>query len=578
MRRLWFLALAMAVVVDVAGAVFVLRDVYRHDPLFGRLSLASQVENDGSVTFQAFTAEEGAGTIPPGSRIVAVRGEPVARDAPIWSLASKLAAEEGDVVPIRFALPDGRTVERRIRANDAHFELARAAQPVGLDARMIPRMVVSLSTCLTLIACAALLFVRRPRDPVALLFSFSFLIFAAIIDPPLLLWMASGMGRVFDVSVSLGWMLLVIGIAAFPDGRFNPRIMRWVLVAAPLAAFPLSFDELPAMIGVGIAFIAPLLLLVSHAVKYRRFAPGIERQQIKWAAFGFATGLLLLSVAIVLTEYPFPYSDSPLYALLILVLFSFGFLSMALGLLVALLRFRLWEADRVISRSAISAAVTLLVGVIWTLSIDFVKMGVEWTLGEENTTAATLAGAVLAAGIFAPTQALAMRWAKTRLEGDESRVKRLISRLAVWRTTESPEEIAIRTLSALNAAVHCGSAALLIDGSRGPELLASRDLDDAERLSDPSYDPAKDRRFVLAQPLEDEDGAMGLLLVGPRTDLNRYNAGQLHGIEALAEPLAESLRAALKRSHHAESVQLKLGSVEERLARLEQQGPTLSAT
>src|SRR5690606_18723361 len=119
---------------------------------------------------------------------------------------------------------------------------------------------------------------------------------------------------------------------AFPDGRFNPRIMRWVLVAAPLAAFPLSFDELPAMIGVGIAFIAPLLLLVSHAVKYRRFAPGIERQQIIWAAFGFATGLLLLSVAIVLTEYPFPSSDSPLYALLILVLFSFGFLSMALGL------------------------------------------------------------------------------------------------------------------------------------------------------------------------------------------------------------------------------------------------------
>src|SRR5690606_30029930 len=183
-------------------------------------------------------------------------------------------------------------------------------------------------------------------------------------------------------------------------------------------------------------------------------------------------------------------------------------------------------------------------------------------------------GAVLAAGIFAPTQALAMRWAKTRLEGDESRVKRLISRLAVWRTTESPEEIAIRTLSALNAAVHCGAAALLIDGSRGLELLASRDLDDAERLSDPSYDPAKDRRFVLAQPLEDEDGPMGLLLIGPRTDLNRYNAGQLHGIEALAEPLAESLRAALKRSHHAESVQLKLGSVEERLARLEQQGPT----
>jgi len=40
--------------------------------------------------------------------------------------------------------------------------------------------------------------------------------------------------------------------------------------------------------------------------------------------------------------------------------------------------------------------------------------------------------------LFAPTQALAMRWAKRRLEGDESRIRKLIGRLHVWRTTEAP--------------------------------------------------------------------------------------------------------------------------------------------
>src|SRR5690606_11450752 len=122
-----------------------------------------------------------------------------------------------------------------------------------------------------------------------------------------------------------------------------------------------------------------------------------------------------------------------------------------------------------------------------------------------------------------PTQALAMRWARRRLHGDESRIERLIERLAVWRATEMPEEIGVRTLSALQAAIHCNAAAVLVDGPRGLELLASRDVERADRL-------------------------------------------------------AGALRAARKRAQHAESVHSKLGSVEERLARLEQSGPRLSPT
>ena len=148
----------------------------------------------------------------------------------------------------------------------------------------------------------------------------------------------------------------------------------------------------------------------------------------------------------------------------------------------------------------------------------------------------------------------------------------------MWRSTETPEEIGVRTLSALQAAVHCSAAAVLVDGPRGLALLASRDVERAEELGAPGYEPAQGPRFAMRLPLEDEDGPIGLLLVGPRSDLNRYNAAQLRGLADLTEPLAEALRAALKRAHHAESVHLKLGSVEERLARLEQSGPRLSPT
>ena len=578
-RRAWFLMLAFAVVLDIAGAVFVMRDAYRYVPAFGKVTLSQVLENDGTVTVETIPGLEGTPAIPPMSRIFEIRGQPVDRATPVWDLASRLSAKEGETLVLGITRPDGRQVRYRIVASESHFREASGAVPIGRDARIAMRMALSLLTCMTLIACAVLLFVRRPQDPVALLFSFSFLLFASAIDPPLLLWMATGMGHAFDVVGSLGWLLLVIGLAVFPDGRFNPRPLRWTLVVAPVAAIALTVDRLPMEIGTILAFVVPLFLIPSHVVKYRRFPPGIERQQIKWAAFGFATGLVLLTVTFTLvgtlsTSSPL----SPIYGLIIVALFGLGFMAMALGLLVALLRFRLWEADRVISRSAISAAVTLAVGIVWTLSVDLLKVAVEWLLGEENTMVATLAGGVLAAGIFAPTQALAMRWAKRRIAGDESRMRRLIDRLTVWRATESPQEIGIRTLSALSGAVHCNAAALMVDGPRGLELLAARDLDQADELNRPSHDPARDPRFAMVLPLEDEDGPIGQLLVGPRSDFNRYNAAQLDGLKALTEPLAETLRAALKRAQQAEGLQLKLGTVEERLARLEQGGPRLSPT
>jgi hypothetical protein len=577
-RALWFLALALAVVLDIAGTVFAVREVYRIEPEFNRLALSSQTETDGSVTVSTIAGLDGTPTVAALSRIAAIDGAAVARDTPVWELAERLEAADGQVVALRIVDPEGVAATHRIAAADYR---ARVADPGPFDrgARTAIRLVLSLLTCATLIACAVMLFVRRPRDPVALLFSFAFLIFAASIDPPLGLWLATGMGDWYDGYSTLGWGLLVIAIAAFPDGKFTPPAVRWVLVAAPLLAIPLAIDEVPLLIATVLAFVLPLFLLICHVIKYRRFAPGIERQQLKWAAFGFGSGLLLLTLAFVLlVATDTPVGPPVIASLAIIALFNIGFMAMALGLLVSLIRFRLWEADAVIGRSAVSAAVTLLVGILWTLSIDLVKMAVEWVLGEENATVATVVGGVLAAGVFAPTQALAMRWAKRRLEGDESRITRLIGRLAVWRATETPEEIGVRTLSALHAAVHCNAAAVLVDGPRGLELLASRDVEDADELGMPSYEPGKDPRFTMRLPLEDEDGPIGLLLVGPRSDLNRYNAAQLRGLNDLTEPLAEALRAALKRAHHAETVHLKLGSVEERLARLEQSGPKLRPT
>lgn len=571
LRPLWLLVLVFTLVLDIAGTIWVIRDAYVNDLSFARIGLLSQIENDGSVTVEDRPRPDGQPlAVPPDSRIVAIDGKPVPRDTRVWDLARLLKRPDNAAVTLSVQRADGTRLDRSYVATHSNLVESGPAAVIPRDWRIGIRIAISLATCFALVACAALLYRRRARDPVALLLSFSFLILAGSIDPPMLLWMATGMGNLYDVYSSAGWVLLIIALATFPDARFVPRWLRFLLVLTPLAAVVLSLDNAPMLLQAAIAFALPLALIASHVSKYRKFQPGIERQQLKWAAFGFATGLTLITIAFVIVAImPESSQWQPLVALGVLAMFEGGFMAMAIGLLVSLIRFRLWEADRVISKSAVSAAVTVVVGILWTMSMDLVKTAVEFSLGHENVMVSTAVGAVLAAGIFAPTQAVAQRWANNRLGNDKDKIASLVPRLVAWRATERPDEIGQRTLASLASTAHISSGAILVDTPRGRSLLAARDVIDPDALADPGANPEGDGRFVLKLPLEDEDGPVGLLLLGPRNDYNRYNSDELEGLRAIAEPLADALRGAQRRSREVDSMQQMLSTVEERLARLE---------
>jgi len=571
LRPLWLALLTLTLALDIAGTIWIVRDAYIHDPQFARIGLTSQIENDGSVTVESHPAADGrAPDAPSMTRIVAIDGEVVSQQTRVWELARLLERPDDATVALTLLRPDGTRVDRSYVASADNMVENGPSATIPRDVRMGIRIAISLGTCFALIACAALLYRRRARDPVALLLSFAFLLFAGIIDPPMIMWMAVGLGKVFDFYASLGWILLIIALATFPDGRFVPSWLRFLLVLAPIASIFLTLDEVPMLAQAVIGFVLPLALIGSHIAKYRKFEAGIERQQLKWAAFGFATGLVLITAAfVIVVTMPSSSEWQPLIGLLVLALFQGGFLAMAVGLLVSLIRFRLWEADRVISKSAVSAAVTVVVGILWTMSMDLVKNAVEFSLGHENNLVATAAGAVLAAGIFAPTQALAQRWANNRLGNDRDKIASLVPRLVAWRSTERPEEIGQRTLASLARTAHISSGAILVDTPRGRSLLAAREVMDPDTLAEPGANPEGDGRFVLKLPLEDEDGPVGLLLLGPRNDYNRYNSDELQGLQAIAEPLADSLRGAQRRSREVEGLQQMLSTVEERLARLE---------
>src|SRR5918993_21889 len=367
------------------------------------------------------------------------------------------------------------------------------------DLRIWARLLTGLLACTALLACSLLLALRRPNDPVAM----------------------------------------------------------------PLAYF-VSIPDIDEDVQGILAVVVLLAVLGSQFVRFRREPAGIARQQIKWAGFGFAAGFLLILGAVVLAAMmgDDPSKYTPLMSLAVLLLFSSGMAAIAIGLLVALLRFRLWEADTVITRSAAYAVVTLIVGVVWAASSDLVKLVITEVMGRESEAGATTVGAIIAAGVFSPTQSAVLGWTRRHFGGPLDQIRDSAKRLKSWGLTEAPEEVATRALSIIDQAVHPNASAIVLDTAMGHELIAAREVTSAE-----------DPKLIEKLTLEDEESSVGTLLIGRRSDGNRYNRQELEAIREIIPSLAEALRVARGRFSRESAMQQRMEEMAARLAQLEGGAP-----
>jgi hypothetical protein len=220
-----------------------------------------------------------------------------------------------------------------------------------------------------LATAAVLLFWRCGRERVAMILSFSFLCSAAsmpYIEP----WLAEGPFE--DVRVLLEYtapLTGILGMMLFPDGRFVPR---WMAVPAlMLVPWTLQrpFGLLPYYIDLPLNDVFGLLVIASVLIRYRGLpAESPQRQQIRWAVSGITVGLVLNTLALMLftrmTMQPGDEANSWMLIAARTLLIGF-YIMMPGGLLISLLRYRLYDADAVITRSAALAATTLLLAAIF---------------------------------------------------------------------------------------------------------------------------------------------------------------------------------------------------------------------
>jgi hypothetical protein len=197
-------------------------------------------------------------------------------------------------------------------------------------------------------------------------------------------------GLAIDELWAPGLVLFVVVILLFPDGRLSSRVWRgalrcyWALYIILLAAYavataralavrPLRIDAVGGLSAVdnpagafGAVFHGILVLMLALSAGFIlrqvlswRTASGDRREQLKWLASGAAIAIasLILGVAFATnghTTTALEWIDN---------IFWFGLAALPVSMGVAILKYRLYDIDRIISRTLAYAIVTgLLVG------------------------------------------------------------------------------------------------------------------------------------------------------------------------------------------------------------------------
>jgi hypothetical protein len=267
-------------------------------------------------------------------------------------------------------------------------------------------------------AIAIFLFWRRSDDWMAMLFSLQMITsiafttrslsalqhaYPAVRAPVRFIWL-------------LSFVLIIVTLYLFPDGRFVPRFTRLLAVVAVVLVvlspgLPEGMLNLPrSPEGISVWHWRGTVLgllglwctgLLAQVYRYRRVSGPVERQQAKWAMFILGCFMSIIALGIVI---PSLFLDLPdvWFAAVLLASVPLG-IALPISIAIAILRYRLYDIDEIISRTLSYGLLTgLLAGVYagMVLILGQVFGGVG-----RDPPSWVVAGATLAvAAVFRPAQ------------------------------------------------------------------------------------------------------------------------------------------------------------------------------
>lgn len=281
---------------------------------------------------------------------------------------------------------------------------------------------------------------RLPRNPIGWLLS-GFGLFTSIGITSEFLGATNRPGAVWAAWVGRWqWafsatMLMVFVPILFPDGRLPSSRWRWVpltgLAGTTLAALGWALDPAPAgvtpnpvgvhgvdgllilakVLGIALVAIAAIAALIA-LIKRAQGAQGERRQQIRV----FARGAQLFAVAVVVNLVLYGTGNE----LAANIVFGFAGVTVVAAMAVAVLRYRLFDIDRLVSRTVAYTIITGLLAGIYAIGV----VGLRAVLpGEGNL--AVAASTLIVAALFGPLRRRVQGWVDRRFNRSRYNAERV---------------------------------------------------------------------------------------------------------------------------------------------------------
>lgn len=349
---------------------------------------------------------------------------------------------------------------------------------VSTDAEMSGRTLstlVTLAGFLTFPVVGALIVTARPSNTVGWIFcvigigtattSFSAgyvqHALATHADAQLATGLIDALGNgVWPLNLGLGSLLLLL----FPDGK--PLSRRWRFVAwvdvvalastslsgflqpGPLEAngrvvnpvgIPALRPFLAALGSAGHLLIVPLVLIAvaSVIVRYHR-AVGMQRQQIKWFAYGAALMALLIFVTVMASTALTPSGQDPSNTLFSSAGFALAWVMLPLGAGIGVLRYRLYDIDILINRTLVYGSLTAILGALYFGCVVAMQQAVHALTGQsEQQQLVIVLSTLLIAALFDPLRRRIQRFIDRRFFRARYDVAKTLARFAATLRTET---------------------------------------------------------------------------------------------------------------------------------------------
>jgi hypothetical protein len=204
----------------------------------------------------------------------------------------------------------------------------------------------------------------------------------------------------------LAYLLLILVILLFPNGRFVPR-WTWLLIIVFMPVEVL-YDFTPNFLvnnGIwsNVAWIGTVICIMATQIyRYIRVSNLVQRQQTKWVVFAIIIALLVEFVFTMIAVF-FPQLDQSgsLYWPLYNSISFYALLLIPLSLLIAIQRYRLWDIDILINLTLVYGTLTVLLALVYFGLIFGMQYLLRGFIGQTNDVAIVVSTLIIAA-LFLP--------------------------------------------------------------------------------------------------------------------------------------------------------------------------------